>query len=125
MKTKIYQYNKCSTCVKALKYLDSNKIVYESLPIVDQPPSLAELKLMLSYLKKRGGTFKNLFNTSGVQYRELKISDKIKAGLTETEALSLLTKNGKLIKRPFLLMTCDGAVGFDQIVWNLIIKSKG
>jgi arsenate reductase (glutaredoxin) len=65
MKTKIYQYNKCSTCVKALKYLDSKKISYESVPIVDQPPALAELKKMLVHLKNRGGTFRNLFNTSG------------------------------------------------------------
>lgn len=118
---KVYQYNKCSTCVKALKFLDSKKISYESLPIVDTPPSITELKKMLSYLKNRGGTFKNLFNTSGVQYRELKISDQIKEGLTETESLQLLSKNGKLIKRPFLLTDKDGAVGFDQKLWAEIL----
>ncbi len=119
---KVYQYNKCSTCVKALKFLDSKKISYESLPIVETPPSMTELKKMLSYIKNRGGTFKNLFNTSGVQYRELKISDQIKSGLTETESLQLLSKNGKLIKRPFLLTDKDGTVGFDQKLWTEIIK---
>lgn len=122
MKMKIYQYNKCSTCVKAIKYLDSKKISYESIPIVDNPPSITELKKMLSYLKNRGGTFKNLFNTSGVQYRELKISDQIKAGLTEAESLKLLSTNGKLIKRPFLLTDSDGAVGFDQKLWTAILE---
>ncbi len=122
MKTKIYQYNKCSTCVKALKYLDSKKISYESVPIVEQPPTVAELKKMLVYLKNRGGTFRNLFNTSGVQYRELKIADKIKAGLTESESLLLLSKNGKLIKRPFLLTGDNGAVGFDEKVWELVLN---
>lgn len=122
MKIKIYQYNKCSTCVKAIKFLDSKKISYESIAIVDQPPSITELKKMLSYLKNRGGTIKNLFNTSGVQYRELKISEKIKAGLTESESLKLLSTNGKLIKRPFLLTDSDGAVGFDQHIWADITK---
>jgi len=121
MKIKIYQYNKCNTCVKALKFIDSKKMSYESFPIVESPPSLNELKKMLAHLKNRGGTFKNLFNTSGVQYRELKISDQLKAGLTETQALQLLSTHGKLIKRPFLLTDKNGAVGFDQTIWNEIL----
>lgn len=78
---------------------------------------------MLEYLKKDGGTFKNLFNTSGVQYRELKISDKIKAGMTEAEAIKLLSQNGKLIKRPFLLGADNGTVGFKQDVWTRLLKN--
>ena len=119
---KVYQYNKCSTCVKALKFLDSKNISYESLPIVDRPPSITELKKMLTYVKNRGGTFKNLFNTSGVQYRELKISEQIKSGLTEAESLQMLSKNGKLIKRQFLLTDKNGAVGFDQKLWTELFK---
>lgn len=119
---KIYEYKNCSTCQKAIKYLEKTKIGFERLPIVDQPPSLAELKKMLGYIKDQGGSFKNLFNTSGLQYRELKISDKIKAGMTEAEALSLLAKNGKLIKRPFLLTSNSGAVGFKEDQWKKILK---
>ncbi len=119
---KIYEYKNCSTCQKALKYLDGKKVVYDKLPIVDQPPSPAELKKMVGFLEKRGGTFKNLFNTSGLQYRELKISDKLKAGMTEAEALKLLAGNGKLIKRPFLLTDTDGTVGFKQDEWTKLVK---
>jgi len=118
MPTKIYQYKSCSTCQQALKFLDKKKANYEAIPIIDQPPSLAELKQMLTFLKRDGGTFKNLFNTSGVVYREQKISDKIKAGMTEAEALTLLSKNGKLIKRPFLLTEKNGAVGFKEEIWR-------
>jgi len=121
-KMKVYEYKACSTCQKALKFLDAMKIPYEKIPIVDQPPSLSELKQMLEYLKADGETFKKLFNTSGVQYRELKISDKIKAGLTEAEALKLLAQNGKLIKRPFVLAKNGGAVGFDLVVWTGLFK---
>ncbi len=118
MSTKIYEFKNCDTCRKALKYLDAKKISYESFPIVGQPPSLNELKKMLGYIKEAGGTFKNLFNTSGVQYRELNISEKIKSGMTEAEALQLLSKNGKLIKRPFLLTDNTGVVGFKEDIWK-------
>ena len=117
---KIYEYNKCSTCVKALKFLDARKISYEKVSIVERPPTKSELKLMLKFLKDSGKTFKNLFNTSGVQYRELKVSDKIKAGMNEDEALELLSKNGKLIKRPFLLTNENGAVGFQENEWKTL-----
>ena len=123
MTVKIYEYATCSTCKKALKFLETKKISYQKIPIVDQPPSLAELKAMLGYLKEHGGSFKNLFNTSGVQYRELKISDKLKAGLTEADALQLLAKNGKLIKRPFLLTPKSGAVGFKPEMWSKLLRS--
>ena len=85
---------------------------YKSLPIVDQPPTLAELKAMLKHLKQDGGSIKNLFNTSGVQYREMGMSQKLKDGLSEGDALKILSKNGKLIKRPFILTKTNGVVGF-------------
>jgi arsenate reductase len=121
---KIYEYSGCSTCKKALKFLDEKKQAYEKIPIVEQPPSLAELKLMLQHLKAAGLSLKNLFNTSGVQYRELKIADKLKAGMSEAEALKLLSQNGKLIKRPFLLTAKDGTVGFKPETWSKLIRSK-
>lgn len=120
-KIKVYEYNKCSTCQKALKFLDSKKVAYDKIAIVDQPPTMAELKQMLKYLKADGGTFKNLFNTSGVQYRELGMSEKIKSGLSEDEALKLLSQNGKLIKRPFLLTGDAGTVGFRDDKWKKIV----
>lgn len=109
---KVYQYKNCDSCKKALKYLDSQDVSYKSLPIVDQPPSMAELKAMLKYLKADGGSVKNLFNTSGVQYREMNMSQKLKDGLSEADALKILAKNGKLIKRPFILTKTSGVVGF-------------
>ncbi len=118
---KIYQYKTCSTCQKALKYLDSKKIAYESFAIVESPPSLGELKIMLAHLKAQGGGLKNLFNTSGVQYRELKIAEKLKEGLTEAEALKLLASNGKLIKRPFVLTPTSGTVGFKPENWDKLL----
>ena len=118
MPLKVYEYKTCSTCQKALKFLDQRKLKYERIPIVDQPPSVAELKRMLAFLKAEDGTFKNLFNTSGVQYRELGLAQKTKDGMTEAEALKLLSQNGKLIKRPFAISENFGTVGFKEEQWK-------
>lgn len=123
MPFKIYEYKNCSTCKNALKFLDKKGVKYESIPIVDQPPTVAELKKMLAYIKEDGGTIKNLFNTSGQMYRELNISEKLKSGITEAECLKLLSTNGKLIKRPFLLSEQIGLVGFKEADWKSKIKN--
>jgi arsenate reductase len=121
MAIKIYEYSGCSTCKKALKYLDERKKKYERVPIVEQPPTVSELRTMLGCLKADGKTFKNLFNTSGEQYRTLKIGDRIKAGMTEQEAIALLAKNGKLVKRPFLLTAKGGTTGFQAETWDELV----
>lgn len=117
MKIKIYQYKNCSTCKNAIKFLEAKGIPYDSFPIVDQPPSYSELAEMLNYLKKKGLGLKQLFNTSGQMYRELNISEKL-ASMTEDDALKILAKNGKLIKRPFVLLPKDGLVGFKESDWK-------
>jgi arsenate reductase len=118
MSLKVYEYKNCSTCQKAIKWLEKKNKKFQALPIVDQPPTKTELETMLGYLKNSGGSIKNLFNTSGVHYREQKIADKLKAGMSEAVALDLLSKNGKLIKRPFILGKDQGAVGFNDEVWS-------
>lgn len=118
---KFYEYKICSTCQKAAQFLIAKKVKFERIPIVDQPPTISELKKMLEFIKNEGGSFKKLFNTSGIQYRELNISEKLKNGMTEKEALELLSRNGKLIKRPFLLAEKFGVVGFKEDIWKKLI----
>src|SRR4051812_6397848 len=99
MKLKVYEYDKCSTCRKAIQFLDRRGIAYERIPIVERPPGMAELRRML---QAQNGQLRKLFNTSGVQYRELKLGERL-TEMSEDEALRLLTSNGKLVKRPFVL----------------------
>jgi arsenate reductase len=111
---KVYEYSNCSTCKKALKFLEARNVPYEKIGIVDQPPGIGELRQMLKHL---GGDMRKLFNTSGQVYREMGLSAKL-GSLTEAEALKLLSSNGKLIKRPFALGTQSGAVGFQEAEWK-------
>lgn len=113
-KLRVYAYAGCSTCKQAFKYLEKKKVPFESIPIVDRPPTVAELKKMLGYYD---GKIAKLFNTSGVQYREMKLGEKLPE-MTEADALALLAKNGKLVKRPFALGDGVGRVGFKEDEWK-------
>lgn len=114
---KIYEYAKCGTCVKAKKYLKEHQIPFQEIPIVDTPPSRAELEQMLTHLKSRGLKINKLFNTSGVLYKEMELSKKLPS-MSENELLDLLAQHGKLIKRPFVLLKNDGLVGFNEAEWK-------
>lgn len=111
---KLYHYPKCSSCVKARKYLQSNNINVESINIAEQAPNTAELTAMLS---SYNGNIKKLFNTSGMQYRELNMKERLPE-MSNDEALALLASNGMLVKRPFLLNVDKGIVGFKEADWD-------
>jgi len=111
---KVYEYAGCSTCKKALAFLKKREAAFTAVPIVDQPPTVAELKRMLAH---QGGDLRKLFNTSGQLYREMKMSEKLPK-LSESEALALLAKHGKLVKRPFALGADFGLVGFQEAEWK-------
>ena len=63
------------------------------------------------------GDLRKLFNTSGLDYKALNLKDKL-PGMSETEAIGLLSKNGNLVKRPFALSERIGLVGFKEDVWK-------
>ena len=114
MTTKFYGYEKCGTCRKAMKFLQAHGIDPSMIPIRAQPPLHAELNLMLAAY---GGEVRRLFNTSGVDYKAMKLSKKLPA-MSEANALALLAKNGNLVKRPFVIRDGKGIVGFDEAAWE-------
>ena len=112
--TKIYCYDRCSTCKKALAWLDSNGVQYEKIDIKADHPNEAALRELL---KKSGLPLKKFFNTSGILYREQKLSEKLPS-MSEDEQFKLLASDGMLVKRP--LLVCDSAVitGFKESDWR-------
>lgn len=109
----VYTYSGCSTCRAAAAWLREQGVAFEERPIYERPPTMAELKRMLGFL---GGDRRRLFNTSGLEYRRLDLKAKLPA-MPEADALELLAGNGRLVKRPFLLGTDVGLVGFKPDVW--------
>jgi len=109
----IYTYKNCSTCRKAVKWLHAEEIEFEEKPIRETPPSEAELHQMLEF---QNGELKKLFNTAGVDYRELDLKNKLQ-GMSLEGAIKLLASRGNLVKRPFLLSDSVGLVGFKEAIW--------
>ena len=117
MKVIVYAYQNCDTCRRALKFLEARGVRPSVIPIREQPPTLAELRLMLTIYQ---GDLKRLFNTSGRDYQALGLKDKL-TGMTVDSALLLLSQNGNLVKRPFLLVGERGRVGFVAAEWEELI----
>ena len=114
MSLRVYAYEKCDTCRKALKFLAAKKIAAEVIPIREQPPTVAELRTMLGHV---GGDLRKLFNTAGLDYRALDMKSRLPT-LSEEEAFRLLSSNGNLVKRPFALTPKAGVVGFREEEWE-------
>lgn len=110
----IYIHMKCSTCQDAIHFLEDKKVPFTFKDIVKEPPSKKELAEMLKY---QDGNIKKLLNTSGMLYREMGLSQKLDS-MSEDEILTLLSQNGMLIKRPFLLGINFGLVGFKEANWQ-------
>ena len=110
-----YGYAKCSTCRKAQKFLDERQVDYTLIDITKQPPTKDQLNEMASHYLQ--GDYRKLFNTSGLQYRALNLKEKL-PHLDEGEMVDLLNRDGKLVKRPFLIGKGFGTVGFKQDVWD-------
>ncbi|HEY5754093.1 MAG TPA: Spx/MgsR family RNA polymerase-binding regulatory protein [Chthoniobacterales bacterium] len=111
---KAYTYAKCDTCRKAVKFLRENQVAFEEVPIRETPPSFAELEAML---KASDGNVRKLFNTSGRDYKALNLSAKLPA-MSQKEALDLLTSNGNLVRRPFVIGQNACLTGFDETTWR-------
>ena len=107
------EYPKCSTCQKAKKWLDAHEITYEDRHIVENNPTMDELK---TWIERSGLEVKRFFNTSGMKYRELGLKDKL-PGMGEAEQLALLASDGMLVKRPILVGDDFVLVGFRENEW--------
>ena len=111
---KIYCYSRCSTCKKALAWLDERGIKYELLDIKEQHPGEEELK---SYHRLSGLPLKKFFNTSGMIYREMELSKKLPT-MSEDEQYALLATDGMLVKRPLVIGDDFVLTGFREKEWE-------
>ena len=115
----VYTYAKCDTCRRAVKWLRAHDLDFAERAIRETPPDAAELRAMLAAC---GGERRRLFNTSGRDYRELKLGDRHPA-MSDGEIIALLGKNGNLVKRPFLVGAGVALVGFDEQGWRTALTA--
>lgn len=117
MKPIVLCYAKCSTCKKAIRWLDEQNIEYTQRQIKEENPTKEELK---SWYKKSGLPLKRFFNTSGNLYKEMKLKDKLTL-MSEDEQLELLATDGMLVKRPLLISDKVICPGFKESEWEKCI----
>lgn len=110
---KLYCYDRCSTCKKALKWLDDKGIAYEVMDIKTDHPDEETLR---KYYSMSGLPLKRFFNTSGIPYREMELSQKLPE-MSEDEQLALLATNGMLVKRPLVVGDDFVLTGFKEKEW--------
>ena len=109
---KLFSYSSCSTCRRAIKWLENNHISFELIDLLKSPPS-KELLISASELY---GDRKYLLNTSGAIYRSIG-SDVVKK-MTDIELFEMLFTEPRLIKRPFLYNSSKCfLVGFKEEKW--------
>lgn len=118
MKNLFIEYPSCSTCQKAKKWLEANRIEFTDRHIVEANPSEAELR---EWISASGLPLKRFFNTSGLVYRALNLTEKLPA-MTEDEQIKLLASDGKLIKRPLFIDGSKVLVGFKQSEWEESVR---
>ena len=119
---KVYAYDGCSTCKNAIKWLKQHDVPFETIPIRETPPTVAELGAVL---KARGGDLRPLFNTSGQDYRAMGMKEKLPT-MSQPDALELLSKTGNLVKRPFAIDAKKQVflVGFKADEWKAALKAS-
>ena len=111
-------YRKCSTCQKALKWLENKNIQFEERPIKEQNPTYEELK---AWHQMSELPLKKFFNTSGLIYKEMQLKDKLPQ-MSEDEQLQLLATNGMLVKRPLVIGEDYVLTGFKEKEWEERMK---
>ena len=114
----VYCYSRCSTCKKALKWLDENGIEHEVLDIKEDHP---DKDLLRKYYAMSGLPLKRFFNTSGIQYREMGLSKKL-PDMSEEEQIALLATDGMLVKRPLVVGDDFVLTGFREHEWTEKLK---
>ena len=112
------EYPKCTTCKRAKKWLEENKVDFIDRDIKLNNPTKEELKL---WLDRSGLEIKKFFNTSGVLYREQGMKDKVKT-LSEDELLDILASDGMMVKRPLVIGDDKVLVGFKEAEWESNLK---
>ncbi len=114
MKYLFVEYPKCSTCQKAKKWLENQKVEFEDRHIVENTPTFEELQ---KWINQSGFEIKKFFNTSGLVYKSMNLKEKLET-MTAEEKIKLLASNGMLIKRPLLICDDFVLVGFREKEWE-------
>ncbi|MCB9529966.1 MAG: Spx/MgsR family RNA polymerase-binding regulatory protein [Myxococcales bacterium] len=110
MSTTVYAYVHCSTCKKALRWLDARGVQYTTRDLVAEPIDAATLR---DLWRRSGQPLRRFFNTHGQSYRDGDFKARL-AEMDDAEALAALAGDGKLVKRPIVDAGDRVLIGFNE-----------
>lgn len=109
----VYGYKKCSTCTKAKRYLTSQGAEVDFIDMVESTPDKEELSEIIN----RGEyEIDDFFNKRGKKFKELELGEKLPE-MSDDEKLEILSSDGMLIKRPFVVSKDTVILGFKEDVY--------
>ena len=108
------EYPKMQYLQEGKERLDEQGISYEDRHIIEDNPTVEELK---DWHERSGLPLKRFFNTSGMKYRELGLKDKLPE-MSEEEQYELLATDGMLVKRPLVVGDDFVLIGFKEALWK-------
>ncbi|MCF6351307.1 MAG: arsenate reductase (glutaredoxin) [Flavobacteriaceae bacterium] len=116
-KIKIYHNNRCSKSRQGLSILEDSKTDFEIINYLVTPPTVKELKNLLKML---GFTPIQLVRKGETIWKEnYKGKD-----LTDSELITAMIKNPKLIERPIVVKENKAVIGRPLENITLLISSK-
>lgn len=118
MKPIVYIHPRCTTCKRAMQFLDNHQIEYEVKDLLKETPPIEMLRQVW---QSSGLMLKKFFNYSGMKYRELKMSERLKT-MSDEEQLQTLADDGMMIKRPLLIADEGILIGFKEPAWREFFK---
>ena len=113
MNIEMYGIPNCDTVKKARKWLDANGVDYT---FHDYKKEGADAGKLAAWVEEKG--WEVLLNKRGTTYRKLDDSDK--ANIDAVKAVTLMTQNPSMIKRPVVEHTSGLLVGFKEDEWSPI-----
>ncbi len=112
----LYGLKKCSTCVKALAWLDERKIAWRFTDYRDEPVSRDQL---LDW-KQQLGDWPKLVNRASMTWRNL--PDALKTAETDEQWLALIADHPTLVRRPVLVQENGQlSVGFSDKKYSELV----
>ena len=111
MATEFYGIPNCDTVKKARKWLDANGIDFT---FHDYKKEGADADKLTAWVEDKG--WEVLLNKRGTTFRKLGDSDK--ANIDAAKAVTLMTENPSMIKRPVVEHADGLLVGFKEDEWS-------
>jgi len=103
----VLAYQNCDSCKKALRWLEEHGVAHRLRPIVEEPPTPAELS---RWVPLSTFSIRKWLNTSGQSYRALG-RERVEAA-NDAELAAWLARDGKLVKRPVLVTSTRVLLGY-------------